>query len=495
MKKDYILSIDQSTQGTKALLFDGQGNLVCRSDISHRQIVNDEGWISHDLNEIYANMIQAVKDVVDESGIHKNQIAGLGISNQRETSAVWEKGSGIPLADAIVWQCSRAKDICARIEEQGMAEAIRQATGINLSPYFPASKFAWFMEHVDEAAGKAERGELCLGTMDSYLIYRLTGGSAFRTDYSNASRTQLFNIVKLAWDQEICRMFGIPVSALAEVCDSNSCFGETDFDGYLETLIPIRSVLGDSHGALFGQGCLNRGMIKTTYGTGSSIMMNIGNKPVISTHGVVTSLAWGMDGRVNYVLEGNINYTGAVISWMKDDLELIDSASETEGLARSANPEDTTYLVPAFTGIGAPYWDSEATAVIIGITRKTRKAEIVRAGLECIAYQIADVVNAMSQDADIPIEELRVDGGPTRNQYLMQFQSDILGIQIMVPDEEELSGIGAAYAAGLALGIYGKDIFSRIKRSEFGPEMDGKTREIKYAGWKAAVGKALTSGE
>lgn len=495
MKKDYILSIDQSTQGTKALLFDGQGNLVCRKDIPHRQIVNDEGWVSHDLNEIYANTIQVVKDVVDKSGIDKNRIAGLGISNQRETSAVWERGSGIPLADAIVWQCSRAKDICAGIEEQGRAEAIRQATGINLSPYFPASKFAWFMEHVDGAAGKAENGELCLGTVDSYLIYRLTGGNAFKTDYSNASRTQLFNIMNLAWDQEICRTFGIPVSALAEVCDSNSCFGETDFGGYLETPIPIHGVLGDSHGALFGQGCLNRGMIKTTYGTGSSIMMNIGSTPVISTHGVVTSLAWGMDGRVDYVLEGNINYTGAVITWLKDDLKLISSARETEELAGAANPEDTTYLVPAFTGIGAPYWDSEATAVITGITRKTRRPEIVRAGLECIAYQIADVVNAMSQDADIPIEELRVDGGPTRNQYLMQFQSDILDIQVMVPDAEELSGIGAAYAAGMALGIYGQDIFSRMQRSGFSPRMNAKTRQMKYAGWKAAVGKALTAGK
>lgn len=493
MNRDYILSIDQSTQGTKALLFDSQGSLVCRTDIPHRQIVNDEGWVSHDLNEIYANTIQVVKDVVRAAGIHKGQIAGLGISNQRETSAVWDREKGRPLSDAIVWQCSRAKDICARIGKSGRAEEIRQATGINLSPYFPASKFAWFMEHVEGAAEKAEKGRLCLGTIDSYLIYRLTGGSAFKTDYSNASRTQLFNIIDLAWDREICGIFGIPQNALAQVCDSDSCFGQTDFEGYLDEPIPIHAVLGDSHGALFGQGCLKRGMIKTTYGTGSSIMMNIGRRPVISTHGVVTSLAWGMGGKVDYVLEGNINYTGAVISWLKDDLKLIGSAAETEGLAESANPEDTTYLVPAFTGIGAPYWDSEATAVITGITRRTRKAEIVRAGLECIAYQIADIVNAMSKDADIPIEELRVDGGPTRNRYLMQFQSDILGIRVMVPDAEELSGIGAAYAAGLALGVYKQDIFSRMDRTGFHPEMEPDLRETKYAGWKTAVEKTLST--
>ena len=287
-------------------------------------------------------------------------------------------------------------------------------------------------------------------------------------------------------------LFGIPANALAQVCDSNAWFGDTDLEGYLDNPIPIHGVLGDSHGALFGQGCLEKGMIKTTYGTGSSIMMNIGEKPVISTHGVVTSLAWGMDGRVNYVLEGNINYTGAVITWLKDDLKLIASASDTEGLARQANEDDTTYLVPAFTGIGAPYWDSEARAAIVGITRKTRTPELVKAGLECIAYQIADVVEAMSQDAGVRIEELRVDGGPTRNRYLMQFQSDILDIRVLVPDAEELSGIGAAYAAGLALGFFDRSIFGKMKRSVFEPAMDQDARRQKQDGWRAAVGTVLT---
>ena len=307
MEKQYLLSVDQSTQGTKALLFDQEGNLICRGDRPHRQIINDAGWVSHDLNEIYSNTLKVVRDVIEKAGIRREQVAGLGISNQRETSAVWDRTDGHPLADAIVWQCSRAKDICARVEESGKAEWVRRTTGINLSPYFPASKLAWFMENVKEAPQKASEGTLCLGTIDSYLVYRLTGGTSFKTDYSNASRTQLFNIHSLEWDEGLCSLFGIPVNALAQVCDSNAWFGDTDLEGYLDNPIPIHGVLGDSHGALFGQGCLEKGMIKTTYGTGSSIMMNIGDKPVISTHGVAASLAWGMDGRVNYVLEGNIN--------------------------------------------------------------------------------------------------------------------------------------------------------------------------------------------
>ena len=492
MDKQYLLSVDQSTQGTKALLFDRGGNLICRGDLPHRQIINEAGWVSHDLNEIYANTLKVVRDVIEKAGIHKSQVAGLGISNQRETSAVWDRTKGRPLADAIVWQCSRAKDICARVEESGKAEWVRRTTGINLSPYFPASKLAWFMEHVKEAPQKAAEGQLCLGTVDSYLVYRLTGGTSFLTDYSNASRTQLFNIHSLKWDEGLCSLFGIPMDALPRVCDSNAWFGDTDFEGYFDEPIPIHGVLGDSHGALFGQGCLEKGMIKTTYGTGSSIMMNIGSKPVISTHGVVTSLAWGMDGRVNYVLEGNINYTGAVITWLKDDLKLISSASETEELAGQASGEDTTYLVPAFTGMGAPYWNSEAKAAIVGITRKTRRAELVKAGLECIAYQIADVVGAMSRDAGIQIEELRVDGGPTRNRCLMQFQSDILDIRVLVPDAEELSGIGAAYAAGLALGFFDKSIFGKMKRSVFEPGMDRAVMQRKHEGWKHAVESVLT---
>ena len=488
----YILGIDQSTQGTKALLFDQEGNLICRGDRPHRQIINDAGWVSHDLNEIYSNTLKVVRDVIEKAGIRREQVAGLGISNQRETSAVWDRTDGHPLADAIVWQCSRAKDICARVEESGKAEWVRRTTGINLSPYFPASKLAWFMENVKEAPQKASEGTLCLGTIDSYLVYRLTGGASFKTDYSNASRTQLFHIGSLSWDQEVCSLFGIPVSCLAEVTDSDGEYGYTDFEGYFENPIPIRGVLGDSHGALFGQGCTDKGMIKTTYGTGSSIMMNIGQKPVYSDR-VVTSLAWKMNGQVNYVLEGNINYTGAVITWLKDELKLISSPSETEILANKANPGDRSYLVPAFSGLGAPYWDSEASGILTGITRTTGRAEIVRAGLESIAYQITDVVNAMSEESGIKIQELRVDGGPTRNKYLMQFQSDIADVTVQVPSAEELSGIGAAYAAGIAAGIFDREkVFSQMTRTKFSPEMEPEVRNEKYQGWKKAVKQVLT---
>lgn len=483
----YIIGIDQSTQGTKALLFNEEGILLQRTDLPHEQIVNDKGWVSHNPMEIYHNTIEVVKNLIEKSKIDKNEIIGVGISNQRETTLAWDKENGKPIDNAIVWQCSRATEICERLERLGKAEFVRQKTGMNLSPYFPASKISWLLENVEGAKLKAEADKLCFGTIDSWLIYKLTKGAAYKTDYSNASRTQMFNIMELKWDEEVCELFGINPNKLPKVCDSNSNFGETDFEGLLDKSIPIHSVLGDSHGALFGQGCLQRGMIKTTYGTGSSIMMNIGEKPVLSTHGVVTSLAWGMSGKINYVLEGNINYTGAVITWLKDDLKLIASPKETEQVAFEANSDDQLYLIPAFTGLGAPYWDSKATGTIAGITRTTGKAEIVRAGLECIAYQITDVVKAMSEDSGIVVEELCVDGGPTRNKYLMQFQSDILDIAVQVPDAEELSGIGVAYAAGLALGVYDNTIFNKMKREKFESKMDTNLRNKKYQGWLVAV--------
>ena len=488
----YVLGIDQSTQGTKALLFDEEGALLCRTDLPHRQIINDLGWVEHDPEEIYKNTIQTVKNLVEKAGIDKADIAVLGISNQRETAVVWDKETGEPVYNAVVWQCARGEKICERIAAAECADLIRERTGLPLSPYFSAAKIAWVLENVEGAKEKNEAGTLCCGTMDSWLVYRLNHGKLFATDDSNASRTQMFNIRTLSWDEEICRIFGINTACLAQVQDSDGDYGETDFEGFLDRPIPIRGVLGDSHGALFGQGCLEKGMIKTTYGTGSSIMMNIGETPVFSDLGVVTSLAWSMSGKVNYVLEGNINYTGAVITWLKDNLKLIVSAKETEELAKSANPADKTYLVPAFTGLGAPYWDSNATGVLSGITRTTGQAEVVRAALDCIAYQITDIVEAMSETSGIPIAELRVDGGPTRNGYLMQFQSDMLGIPVQIPDAEELSGIGAAYAAGISAGIYGQDVFGRMKRTAYTPGMEHSVREEKYAGWKKAVSLVLT---
>lgn len=487
----YIIGIDQSTQGTKALLFDERGKIVGREDKTHQQMINKEGWVSHDPSEIYDNVIEVVRRLLQISGIDKTKVIGVGISNQRETTVAWDKISGEPIADAIVWQCARADSICKRLKRQGLGEVIRQKTGLHLSPYFPAAKIAWILENIKGAKEKLQTKNLCFGTVDSWLIYKLTDQQVYRTDYSNASRTQLFDIFKLQWDEEICGMFGINPLDLAEVCDSNSHMGDTDFEGVFEKPIPIHGVMGDSHGALFGQGCLSPGMVKATYGTGSSIMMNIGKHPTLSTHGVVTSLAWGMDGTVNYVLEGNLNYTGAVITWLKDDLKLIHSPDETERLAEAAVDDPSLYLVPAFSGLGAPYWDSSAKASFVGMSRTTGKAEIVKASLECIAYQITDIIKAMIEDSKIVVDELRVDGGPTKNQYLMQFQSDIANIVVNLPDVEELSGFGAACAAGLALGIWNEDIFEGIKRKKYHPGMEQNLRALRYKGWKQAVETVL----
>ena len=489
MEKNYLISIDQSTQGTKALLFDKNGTLMCRADVPHKQIVNDLGWVSHNPEEIYENVIKAVRGVLAKANVSPENILGIGISNQRETSVLWDKKTGLSLNDAIVWQCARATEICERDDVKTSSQKVFEKTGIKLSPYFPASKIAWLIENTEGAKEKQKRHGICHGTVDSYLVYRLTNGEVYATDYSNASRTQLFNIFELKWDEEICKLFGINPEDMPKVMDSNACYGYTDFEGLFTEPIPIQSVLGDSHGALFGQGCRMAGMAKATYGTGSSIMMNIGENPLLSKNGLVTSLAWGIDGKVNYVLEGNLNYTGAVITWLKDDMELIESAADTESLAMAANKNDSLYLVPAFTGLGAPYWNSHAKAAIVGMDRTTKKKELVRAALECIAYQITDIIKAMGQDAGEAISELRVDGGPTRNGYLMQFQSDISGLKVQVPNQEELSGIGAAYLAGISLGLWNEEIFSKMKRNTYSPVMDEKVSKEKYAGWMAAVEK------
>jgi glycerol kinase len=491
MSTKYVIGIDQSTQGTKALLFDDSGKLLHRCDISHRQIISPAGWVSHDPEEIYQNTLRVVRKLLDESGVEQSRVAALGISNQRETTVAWNKETGVPLCDAIVWQCARATGICQREAIAEKAESIRQKTGLNLSPYFPAAKMAWIMEHVPEAGELAKAGKLALGTMDSWLVYKLSKNKEHRTDYSNASRTQLFHLKHLAWDPKLAELFGIPVEALPEVTDSDACFGYTDFDGLLDHWIPIHGVLGDSHGALFAQGCHQPGMTKTTYGTGSSIMMHIGEEPVLSSHGLVTSLAWKRRGKAEYVLEGNLNYTGAVITWLKDEIGLIATAQETASLASEANQADHVYLVPAFSGLGAPYWQPDARAGIIGMDRTTGKREIVRAALECIAYQITDVLKAMEQDLGQPPKELRVDGGPTKNPYLMQFQSDMASAQVLVPKTEELSGIGAAYMAGISMGILDENVFERLSRVSYHPVMESAVSEAKYAGWKDAVGRVL----
>lgn len=481
---DYIIGIDQSTQGTKVMLFDAQGAMTLRVDKPHAQLIDARGYVEHDPEKIYRNLIELVGKLLATSGIDPADVRGVGISNQRETALAWYR-SGKPVYNAIVWQCARGAAICERLQAHG--DMIRCRTGLQLSPYFSAAKLAWIMENVPGVKQAADRGEVLCGTMDSYLVYRLTGGREFRTDYSNASRTQLFDLEKLCWNEEILSLFGIPAQCMAEVTDSDGFFGETDFEGVLPRCVPIHGVMGDSHGALFGQGCLERGMMKATYGTGSSIMMNIGEQPILSNLGVVTSLAWKAGGQVQYVLEGNINYTGAVISWLKNDVGLLQSAGESEALARGANPQDQTYLVPAFSGLGAPYWRSDVSAAFVGMNRTTGRAEMVKAGLECIAYQITDVVRLMQQEAAIDRIELRVDGGPTRNKWLMQFQCDMLSCPVLVPATEELSGMGAAYAAGMGLGLYTRDVFARNTYERFTPAMAENERQHRYGGWKKAV--------
>ena len=481
-----ILAIDQSTSGTKALLFDGEGRLLGRHDLPHEQKINSQGWVSHDPMEIYRNTLETVRLLLEETGIDRESIGAVGISNQRETALLWDRATGLPVADAVVWQCARAAGICQRLADRG--EAIQERTGLNLSPYFPAAKWAWILENTPGLAGK----NLCAGTIDAWLVYKLTGGRVFATDYSNASRTQLFNLRTLSWDPEVCGWFGINPDFLPEVRFSDSLFGETNFEGFLPHPVPIHGVLGDSHGALFGQGCLSPGMVKATYGTGSSVMMHIGQRPVFSKKGLVTSLAWGMEGKVDYVLEGNINYTGAVTKWVVEELGLLSSSKEAGPVAQSADPADTTYLVPAFTGLGAPYWDSGAKAMLYGMSRTTGRAEIVKAAEECIAYQIADVLELMGQEAGVTIQELRVDGGPTKDKFLMQFQSDILHIPVAAPEREELSGMGAAFCAGIAAGVYTREIFQSVRRRRLAPEMEETLRKTKRAGWRQAVKILLT---
>lgn len=489
----YIIGIDQSTQGTKALLVDEAGRLIHRADRAHEQKVNEEGWVSHDPAEIAANVLAVARAVVEEQGVDPADIAGIGISNQRETTMAWNARTGEPLCDAIVWQCSRAQEVCDRIaQREGAPEVIRERTGLTLSPYYPAAKMTWIMENVPEARDIARAGDLHLGTVDSWVVWTLTHGAEFRCDYSNASRTQLFDIEKLNWSTRCCRLFGIDPAWLPEVTDSDACFGMTDLDGFLPAPVPIHGVLGDSHAALFGQGCYAPGQAKATLGTGSSVMMNVGHELSRSHTGLSNSLGWRMGGETVYVLEGNINYAGAVKTWLRDDMEMIESPAETTDLSYAANPASRVYVVPAFTGLGAPHWNSEARAAVFGMTRTTGRAEFVRATVESIAFQIFDVADAMQRDSGVSLAELRVDGGPTRDPYLMQFLADMLRVPIVAAGNDEMSGLGAAWAAGIALGLYPADVARSVApRAGWDAKMHENDRTARIKGWRRAVKAAI----
>lgn len=489
---EYILSIDQSTQGTKVLLFDERGKVVLRADRPHGQIITDEGYVEHNPDEILENTLALCKNIIDKLGDEKGAIKALGIANQRETSLAWNKESGEPVCNAVVWQCSRGEEICSRHKAEGLAEYVFETTGLPLSPYFPASKLQWIMENVEAARALAAADKLAFGTVDSWLVYKLTKEKRHLTDFSNASRTQLFDIRRLKWDERLCESFNIPLTALPSVEMSDAVFGHTDLGGALGCEIPVCAVMGDSHAALFGQNCRDMGGIKATYGTGSSVMMNTGSKCILSENGLATSLAWGIGGNISYVLEGNLNYTGAVITWLKDEVKLIEDAGETEELARKANKTDTAYFVPAFTGLGAPYWKPWARGSLTGITRTTGKNEIVRACVECIGYQIADLVRLMREACGEEIKVIKVDGAPTGNGYLMEFQSNIADIEVRIPDIRELSAMGAAYLAGSRAGVYNlEEIFETVRYTSYSPDMDEKTRKMKYEGWQTAVAQVI----
>lgn len=486
----YIIGIDQSTQGTKALLVSEDGRLLARADRAHKQIVNEAGWVSHDPVEIAANVLAVAREVVEKGGADPAEIAGIGISNQRETTVAWSARTGKPLCDAIVWQCSRAAELCDQLAaaKPSSAALVQERTGLALSPYYPAAKMAWILANVPQAAEAAAAGKLRLGTIDAWVLWSLTGGASFACDYSNASRTQLFDIQDCRWSEDVCRFFGIDVACLPEVRDSDADFGSTDLGGYLPAPVPIHGVLGDSHAALFAQGCFSRGMAKATLGTGSSIMMNIGSAYVASKHGLSSSLAWRMGGVTEYVLEGNINYAGAVKTWLRDDLQLIEGPNEVTGLAYAANPASRVYFVPAFTGLGAPHWESDARACVLGMDRTTGKAEFVKAADESIAFQIFDVVDAMAEDAGAALAELRVDGGPTRDAYLMQFLASVCAAPIRIASNDEMSGLGAAWACGIALGLYGREVVNVYgARNVVQPAMGPLGRQERIAGWRRAV--------
>ncbi|MGE4587889.1 MAG: glycerol kinase GlpK [Mangrovibacterium sp.] len=487
----YILSIDQSTSATKTMLFNREGKLVRRISLSHSQHYPKTGFVEHDAEEIWENTCTAIRLILEAQGISSSELAGLAITNQRETALIWDKRTGKPVCHAAVWQCQRGKAYCDRLREEGKNELIRNKTGLLIDPYFSASKLQWIMENTEGIRKKAVNGELLAGTMDSWLLWKLTGGRIHATDYSNACRTMLFNIHTLDWDQDLVSLFGLYRDMLPEVRFSDEIFGYATVEGMEE--VPVTGLIGDSHAALFGQHCFYRGMGKATYGTGSSIMMNIGHEPLPAPEGLVTSIGYGLQGKIHYVFEGNIHCTGDTINWLKNEIGLIGSAAETESLARSVNGNEGIYLVPAFVGLGAPYWDNRARACLSGMPRNATRAHIVRAALESIAYQVRDLAALMEEEGGIPLQELRVDGGPTRNTFLMQFQADMLNHPVIRADIEEISALGSAYLGGLATGFWKnlEEIGSLRKNDRsFKPEMDKNQRKNLVKGWDKAVQRA-----
>ena len=450
----YILSIDQGTSSSRAILFNHDGEIVETAQREFEQFFPKPGWVEHDANEIWTSVLSCIADVLRKADIAPNQVAGIGITNQRETTVVWDKNTGKPIYKAIVWQSRQTDPICKELIEAGYNDIFKEKTGLLLDPYFSGTKVKWMLDNVEGAREKAEQGELSFGTIDTWLVYKLTGGKRHITDYSNASRTLMFNIYDLVWDEELLDILNVPPSMLPEVRPSSEIYGKTVGYHFFGEEIPIAGIAGDQQAALFGQACFEKGMAKNTYGTGCFMLMNTGEEGVVSKHGLLTTLAWGIDGKVEYALEGSIFIAGSAVQWLRDGMKLIDNAPESEYFATNVDSTDGVYMVPAFVGLGAPYWDSDARGAVFGLTRGTTKDHFIRATLESLAYQTKDVLDAMIADSGIDLKTLRVDGGTVKNDFLMQFQSDIVGVPVERSAINETTALGSAYLAGLAVGFW-----------------------------------------
>ena len=485
----YIMALDAGTTSNRCILFDEKGTICATAQKEFTQIFPQPGWVEHDPEELWSTMLGVAVEAMQKAGAGAEDIAGIGITNQRETAVVWDRETGAPVYHAIVWQCRRTSEWCDDLKERGLTELIRRKTGLVIDAYFSASKIVWILDHVEGARERAEAGGLLFGTVETWLIWKLTKGRVHVTDYSNASRTMLYNIVDLCWDQEILDLCGIPASMLPEVKPSSCVYGMTDplfFGGE----IPIAGAAGDQQCALFGQTCFLPGDVKNTYGTGGFLLMNTGTEPVFSENGLVTTIAWGLDGKVEYALEGSVFVAGAAVQWLRDELKLIDSALESEEEATKVPDTNGCYVVPAFTGLGAPYWDQYARGTIVGLTRGVNRYHIIRATLEAIAFQVNDVLTVMEADTGMDLRSLKVDGGACRNNLMMQMQADITDVQVVRPSCVETTAVGAAYLAGLAVG-YWKTKEELIRNQQidrvFDPQIGAEERERKVRGWKRAV--------
>ena len=486
----YVMAIDQGTTSTRAIIFDKLGNIKGTAQREFRQIFPQPGWVEHDPTEIWASVLSVITEVLTENSISPKQIATIGITNQRETTVIWDKTTGLPIYNALVWQSRQTEKICDALRKAGHEETFRAKTGLLIDPYFSGTKAAWILDRVEGARKRAERGELLFGTIDTWIIWKLTGGAAHVTDYSNASRTLMYNIFDLKWDEELLELLNVPAALLPKVCSSSEIYGTTSPQHFFGEEVTISGAAGDQQAALFGQACFKEGMAKNTYGTGCFMLMNTGEKQVRSDNGLLTTLAWGIDGKVQYALEGSIFVAGSAVQWLRDGLRMFQHARLSEDYASRVESTNGVYVVPAFVGLGTPYWDPEARGAVFGITRGTEKEHFVRATLESIAYQACDVLKAMEQDAGLELSSLRVDGGASLNNFLMQFQSDILGVEVDRPKISETTALGAAYLAGLAVGYW--ESIEEIDQiwaldQKYQPVMDESTRKELYRGWKCAI--------